>query len=77
MSENTKKTQITIDEVNYYLEDLSQDQQKMFQHCLDLDRKLNSAQFQLDQLLVGKQAFINLLKESLEAKPEEVPEVVQ
>lgn len=75
MSENTKKTQITIDEVNYFLEDLSQDQQKMFQHCLDLDRKLNSSQFQLDQLLVGKQAFINMLKDSLVAKPE--AEVVQ
>jgi hypothetical protein len=72
MSENTKKTQITIDEVDYFLEDLSQDQQKMFQHCLDLDRKLNSSQFQLDQLLVGKQAFINMLKESLTAKPEVV-----
>ena len=67
MSENTKKTQITIDEVSYNFEDLTEEQQKLFQHCVDLDRKISSAQFQLDQLNVGKQAFIKLLKDSLEA----------
>jgi hypothetical protein len=66
MSENTKKTQITIDEVSYNFEDLTEEQQKLFQHCVDLDRKISSAQFQLDQLNVGKQAFIKLLKDSLE-----------
>ena len=66
MSENTKKTQITIDSVDYFLEDLTEEQQKLFQHCLDLDRKIGSAQFQIDQLSVGKQAFFNMLKESLD-----------
>lgn len=70
MSENTKKTQITIDDVVYYLEDLTEEQQKLFQHCVDLDRKIGSAQFSLDQLTVGKQAFIKLLKDSLGVKPE-------
>jgi cell division septum initiation protein DivIVA len=68
MSENTKKTQITIDDVEYAYEDLTQEQQHLFNHCIDLDRKIGSAQFQLDQLSVGKNAFINLLKESLEKK---------
>ena len=67
MSENTKKTQITIDEVSYNFEDLTEEQQKLFQHCVDLDRKISSSQFQLDQLNVGKQAFIKLLKDSLKA----------
>jgi hypothetical protein len=65
MSENTKKTQITIDEVEYQLEDLTPEQQVLFQHCIDLDRKINSTKFQLDQLSVGKQGFYNMLKESL------------
>jgi hypothetical protein len=65
MGENTKKTQITIDAVDYFLEDLTEEQQKLFQHCLDLDRKIGSAQFQIDQLSVGKQAFFNMLKDSL------------
>ena len=66
MSENTKKTQITIDDVEYAYEDLTQEQQKLFSHCVDLDRKIGSAQFQLDQLSVGKQAFVKILKDSLD-----------
>lgn len=68
MSENTKKTQITIDDVEYAYEDLTQEQQHLFNHCIDLDRKIGSAQFQLDQLSVGKNAFITLLKEALAKK---------
>ena len=67
MSENTKKTQITIDEVEYQLEDLTPEQQQLFSHCIDLDRKISNTAFQLDQLNVGKNAFITLLKQSLEA----------
>ena len=67
MSKDTKKTQITIDDVIYYYEDLTEEQQKLFSHCVDLDRKIGSAQFNLDQLNVGKQAFVKMLKDSLEA----------
>lgn len=61
-----KKTPITIDEVEYQYEDLTTEQQALFNHCVDLDRKISSAQFNLDQLQVGKQAFIERLKKSLE-----------
>jgi hypothetical protein len=61
-----EKTPITIDNVEYKFEDLSQEQQVLFNHCLDLDRKIESAKFNIDQLSVGKQAFFNMLKESLE-----------
>lgn len=67
---NEKKTPITIDNVEYQFEDLTQEQQVLFNHCLDLDRKISSSQFNLDQLQIGKQAFFNMLKESL-AKPKE------
>jgi hypothetical protein len=60
-----KTTPVTIDNVEYTLEDLTPEQQQLFSHCLDLDRKIGSAQFSLDQLNVGKQAFFNMLKESL------------
>jgi len=68
MSQNKKKTQITIDDVEYAYEDLTQEQQHLFNHCIDLDRKIGSAQVQLDQLSVGKNAFITLLKEALAKK---------
>jgi hypothetical protein len=70
-----KKTPVTINDVEYQYEDLTSEQQALFNHCIDLDRKISSAAFNLDQLNVGKQAFIKLLEESL-AKPAET-EVVQ
>lgn len=65
-----KKTPITINDKEYSFEDLTAEQQILFNHCIDLDRKIGSAQFNLDQLSVGKQAFVKLLEEAL-AKPTE------
>lgn len=63
-----KKTPITIDDVEYIYEDLTSEQQALFNHCVDLDRKIGSAQFNIDQLQVGKQAFVERLKKSLEVE---------
>ena len=60
-----KKTPITIDDVEYIFEDMNKEQQMLVNHVADLDRKISSAQFNLDQLVVGKQAFIGMLKEEL------------
>ena len=68
-----KKTNpVTINGKEYDFNDLTTEQQGLFQHCVDLDRKISNTAFQLDQLNVGKQAFINLLEASLEKKPEVV-----
>ena len=67
-----KTTPITINEVEYTLEDMTEKQQMMVNHCADLDRKIGSTQFNLDQLTVGKEAFISMLVTDLEA-----PEVVE
>ena len=71
-----KKTPITIDDQQYVFEDMTQDQQTMVNHIADLDRKLDSARFNLDQLTVGKQAFVNMLKTSLETPVETSEEQV-
>ena len=42
-----KKTPITINDKEYQFEDLTQEQQVLFNHCIDLDRKIGSAQFNL------------------------------
>jgi hypothetical protein len=71
MSENTKKAQtILIDDVEHDFNDMTQEQQLIVNHVMDLERKIASAQFSLDQLNVGKQAFISMLKQSLEKKEE-------
>lgn len=66
-----KTTPITIDDVEYVLEDMKPEQQSMVNHIADLDRKIGSTAFNLDQLNVGKQAFISMLKESLNKKETE------
>jgi hypothetical protein len=71
-----RKTPITIDGVEYQYEDLTPEQQALFNHCVDLDRKISNAQFNLDQLAVGKEAFITRLRNSIQDEPvvEEVAE---
>ena len=57
---------ITINNVEHKVSDLSEEQISMVNHVQDLDRKIGSSQFNLDQLNVGRNAFMNLLTESLE-----------
>jgi hypothetical protein len=65
---------VTIDDKEYSVDDLTQEQISMVNHVADLDRKLSSAQFNLDQLNVGRSAFMNMLTESLKAEEGEVVE---
>ena len=65
-----EKTPIVINDKEYLVEDLTQEQQVMVNHVADLDRKLSSARFNLDQLTVGREAFVNMLTQSLDT-PEE------
>jgi hypothetical protein len=62
---NNTKTPLTIDGVEYQFEDMTPEQQTLLNHVVDLDRKLNSAKFNVDQLQVGRDAFFGLLKTAL------------
>jgi len=65
-----EKTPITIDDKEYFFEDLTQEQQTIVNHISDLSRKIQSSEFNLQQLNFGKQAFVNALKEALEKDAE-------
>jgi hypothetical protein len=68
---NNKEPQIAnIDGKEYNLDEFTQEQKIMLEHCMDLDRKIASCQFQFDQLRVGKDAFLAMLKKSLDATEE-------
>ena len=67
MAKNENKT-ITVNDVEHDIDSLTQEQVAMVNHVSDLDRKLGSAQFNLDQLKVGREAFVNMLTHSLETK---------
>ena len=62
-----KKTHpVTIDGINYDVNDFTDQQKMLLDHVVDLDRKLNSAKFSVDQLQVGRDAFFTMLKQSLD-----------
>lgn len=63
-----EKTPITVNEVEYQYEEMTDQQQAMVNHINDLDRKLASARFNVDQLAVGREAFVNLLTQSLQSE---------
>ena len=65
---DNKKTPITINDKDYNLENLTEQQHMMVNHIADLDRKIRSTQFNLDQLSVGKDAFVNMLTASMETE---------
>ena len=66
-----KTTPIVVNDVEYTFEDMTPQQQAMVNHCNDLDRKIKSTQFNLDQLSVGKDAFVKMLVDDLESESEE------
>jgi hypothetical protein len=65
MSKKQKEQTVIIDDVEHKVSDLTDEQVTILNHINDLDRKLSSAQFNLDQLNVGRGAFMNMLTESL------------
>ena len=73
MAKDENKT-ITVNDVEYNLEDLSKNQLAMVDHIKDLDRKLGNALFNVDQLKVGRSAFVDMLAQELEAPSEIVAE---
>lgn len=73
MAKDEKKT-ITVNDVEYNLDDFTAQQSALLNHINDLDRKLSNAQFNIDQLNIGRQKFVELLAESLES-PEELEAV--
>ena len=61
-----EKTPITVNDKEYFVEDMTDEQRTMLNHINDLGRKLDNARFNLDQLAVGRDAFVNMLAASLE-----------
>ena len=65
MVEKQTKT-ITINDKEYTEDQLTDQQKVLINHIGDLERKISSTQFNLDQLTVGRDAFMSLLNQSLE-----------
>ena len=68
--EQKEKPVLNLDDKEYVIEDMTDEQKMMVNHINDLQNKQNTNQFMADQLAVGKEAFINLLRTSLETETE-------
>ena len=74
-NKNKKEPLLDIDGNKYTADELNDNQKLMVQHLSDLNRKIDGATFNIQQLQFGKQAFVDALKASLdEASSEESAE---
>ena len=55
----------------YSMDELTDKQKVMVNHIADLENKMGSMAFNMDQLTVGKEAFISRLQKSLESEDKE------
>lgn len=62
MATENKTTPVVIDDVEYTFEDMTDQQKIMVNHISDLDRKIGTTQFNLDQLIVGKECIRKLVE---------------
>jgi len=66
--EKEKPAVLTLDEKEYVIDEMTDDEKMLLNHINDMQSKINTNQFMRDQLEVGKEAFINKLRESLKAE---------
>ena len=66
MSKKQKENSILINDKEYKESDFTVEQVTMINHVSDLDRKIQSSNFNLEQLQFGRDAFMGKLTESLE-----------
>ncbi|QDP61162.1 MAG: hypothetical protein Unbinned3325contig1000_47 [Prokaryotic dsDNA virus sp.] len=69
--EKEKKPVLNFDDKEYVIEDMTDEQKSMLNHINDLQNKINTNQFMSDQLTIGKQAFVEMLRKSLNEEKEE------
>ena len=67
------KPVLNLDGKEYVIEDMTDEEKQMINHINDMQNKINTNGFMREQLEVGKEAFIGMLRVALnEEKVEEV-----
>ena len=65
--EKQNEPTLVLDDKEYNINDLQDDQKLLVAHINDLNRKVDSARFNLQQMEMGRQSVVQSLKNSLEA----------
>ena len=64
--EKQNEPTLVLDEKEYNINNMEDDQKVMVAHINDLNRKIDSVRFNLQQMDMGRQSFVQSLKNSLE-----------
>jgi hypothetical protein len=59
---------VTINDKDYKIDDLSEKQLALVNHVADLDRKIQTSIFNVDQLKGGREYFMKNLEEALDSE---------
>ena len=65
---------LTLDDKEYFAEDMTAEQLRIKDHLIDLSNKLNTNMFIGEQLSVNRESFVNMFKASLEKDDQEQQE---
>ena len=60
-----EKRLLNFDDKEYDIESMTDEQKTILNHVNDLQNKMNNMKFNMNQLEVGKEAFVNMLRAAL------------
>ena len=66
--EKNSEPKVNLNGVDYSINDMPDDQKVLLAHANDLNRKVDSAKFNLQQMEIGRNAVVNALSEALTKK---------
>ena len=69
-TKNNKDQTITLNDKKYNISDMNKDQKNYLAHVSDLNRKVETTKFNLQQLEMGLNHFVSLLSNSLNKEEE-------
>jgi len=64
--EKPNEPTLVLDDKEYKINDMKDEERVMVAHISDLNRKIDNAKFNLQQMDIGRQSFVSSLKNSLE-----------
>jgi len=64
--EKPNEPTLVLDDKEYKINDMKDEERVMVAHINDLNRKIDNAKFNLQQMDIGRQSFVSSLKNSLE-----------
>lgn len=65
-----ERESIVIGENKYFIDELNPEQSALFLHLQEYDKQVNSARFNFNHVIMGRERAFDLLKQALESNDE-------